>query len=293
MRRTPATRRSASRRWIRPASACRSSPSPRADRTSRMNRRDHRCARGQRRLRRDGAALPAAFQSVRHAAAPHVKAACGNGTCFDQLGMVGIGVATKMGGKSLADHRSIRSTKNSTAVAGTVRSSDRHSCDSTARIDRPHLAARRAVRRYARVTAAANRLSCRSFRRSARSCRTSGHVAFLVHRLDHQQDRFMHGHGKPSELAKKFWYDRSTDVAALRCSCDTFGIDKSCLARTTVLERPRAHSTPRNISTEPASPPRRAGDLPKATPARSSGDFYSLTRRSAKAEREGLRNVNH
>jgi predicted TIM-barrel fold metal-dependent hydrolase len=48
-----------------------------------------------------------------------------------------------------------------------------------------------------------------------------------VHRLDHQQGRFMNGHGVPSQLVKKFWYDSvNGNAAALRCSCDTFGVDR-------------------------------------------------------------------
>ena len=52
-----------------------------------------------------------------------------------------------------------------------------------------------------------------------------GTLPFLVHRLDHQRDRFMHDDGLPSELVKRFWYDSvNGHAAALRCAIDTFGI---------------------------------------------------------------------
>jgi predicted TIM-barrel fold metal-dependent hydrolase len=54
-----------------------------------------------------------------------------------------------------------------------------------------------------------------------------GTLPLLMERLDHMAERFMAGRGRPSEELKKFWYDTANgDPAALRCACETLGVDR-------------------------------------------------------------------
>lgn len=54
-----------------------------------------------------------------------------------------------------------------------------------------------------------------------------GTLPFLTQRLDHMAHRFMAGKGVPREVARKFWYDTvNAYPPALRCACETFGIDR-------------------------------------------------------------------
>jgi aminocarboxymuconate-semialdehyde decarboxylase len=57
-----------------------------------------------------------------------------------------------------------------------------------------------------------------------------GMLPFVTERLDHTVDRFMPGRGRPSEELKRFWYDTANGhPAALRCACDTLGVDRLVL----------------------------------------------------------------
>jgi predicted TIM-barrel fold metal-dependent hydrolase len=174
---------------------------------------------------------PQRFKAFATLPLPHVGAALAEmERAFDQLGMVGIGVATKMGGKSLADPSFDPVYEELNRRGGVLFVHPiGHSCDSTL-LESTGLTW--PLGAPFEDTAAALQLLQTGFVQRFPKIRAimphlGGTLPFLVHRLDHQQDRFMHGHGKPSELVKKFWYDSvNGNVAALRCSCDTFGVDR-------------------------------------------------------------------
>jgi aminocarboxymuconate-semialdehyde decarboxylase len=57
-----------------------------------------------------------------------------------------------------------------------------------------------------------------------------GTLPFITDRLDHTGERFMPGLGRPSVELRKFWYDTANQhPAALRCACDTLGVDRLVL----------------------------------------------------------------
>jgi 6-methylsalicylate decarboxylase len=162
---------------------------------------------------------------------PHVDAALAEMVrAFDELGMIGIGVATKMGGKSLADPSfdPVYAELNRRGGVLFVHPIG-HSCDSTL-LEETGLTW--PLGAPFEDTAAALQLLQTGFverfpKIKAIMPHLGGTLPFLVHRLDHQQSRFMNGHGVPSVEVKKFWYDSvNGNAAALRCSCDTFGVDR-------------------------------------------------------------------
>jgi aminocarboxymuconate-semialdehyde decarboxylase len=175
------------------------------------------------------ALYPDRFRAFATLPLPHVDAALAEmARAFDELGFAGVGVATKMGGKSLADasfdpvYAELNRRKGILFVHPIG-----HSCDSSLLEDTQLTWPLGAP---FEDTAAALQLLQTGFVAKFPDIRVimphlGGTLPFLVHRLDHQQDRFMRGHGLPSELVKKFWYDSvNGNPAALRCSVDTFGI---------------------------------------------------------------------
>jgi aminocarboxymuconate-semialdehyde decarboxylase len=164
---------------------------------------------------------------------PHVDASIKElNRAFDQLGFAGVGVATKMGGKSLADPSfdpvyAELDRRNGILFVHPIG----HSCDSplleTTKLTWP-------LGAPFEDTAAALQLIQTGFLQKFPKIRVimphlGGTLPFLVHRLDHQRDRFMQSDiaQMPSELVKQFWYDSvNSHAPSLRCAIDTFGIDK-------------------------------------------------------------------
>jgi predicted TIM-barrel fold metal-dependent hydrolase len=175
---------------------------------------------------------PARFRAFACLPFPHVRAALAElERAFDQLGFVGVGVATKMGGKSLADPAfdpvyEELDRRNGVLFVHPIG----HSCDS-ALLEATNLTW--PLGAPFEDTAAALQLLQSGFTQKFPKIKVimphlGGTLPFLVHRLDHQRDRFMNGiDGLPSELVKTFWYDSvNSHPAALRCAVDTFGFDK-------------------------------------------------------------------
>jgi aminocarboxymuconate-semialdehyde decarboxylase len=174
---------------------------------------------------------PARFKAFAALPLPHVEASLRElERAFDQLGMIGAGIATMMGGKTLADPSFDPVYEELNRRAGVLFVHPiGHSCESTLLEDTQLTWPLGAP---FEDTAAALQLLQTGFVQKFPNIRVimphlGGTLPFLVHRLDHQQDRFMHGHGLPSELVKHFWYDSvNGHPAALRCSIDTFGIER-------------------------------------------------------------------
>ena len=174
---------------------------------------------------------PKRFKAFATLPFPHVNAALAElERSFDQLGMVGVGVATKMGGKSLSDPSfdPVYAELNRRSGVLAVHPIG-HSCDSSLLLDTNLTWPLGAP---FEDTAAALQLIQTGFIAKFPDIKVimphlGGTLPFLVARLDHQQDRFMNGNGTPSALVKTFWYDSvNGHPAALRCACDTFGNDK-------------------------------------------------------------------
>jgi len=165
---------------------------------------------------------------------PHVDAALHElDYALDELGMVGVWVATEMAGLPLDDER----------FAPIYEELDRRravlfvhpiglSCDS------PLLARTNLTWPLGAPfedSAAALQLLQSGFARRYPHVKVivphlGGTLPFLVERLDHMADRFMRGEGLPSTELKKFWYDTvNAHPAALRCACDTFGAQRLLL----------------------------------------------------------------
>jgi 6-methylsalicylate decarboxylase len=174
---------------------------------------------------------PQRFRAFAALPFPHVDAALAEmARAFDDLGMVGIGVATKMGGKSCADPAFDPVYEELNRRGGVlVVHPIGHACDSplllSTRLTWPlgapfedtvaalQFVQNDFVKRYPKIRAIMPHLG--------------GTLPFLVHRLDHQTHHFMDGQGVPSEMVKQFWYDSvNGNAAALRCACDTFGSDR-------------------------------------------------------------------
>jgi aminocarboxymuconate-semialdehyde decarboxylase len=175
---------------------------------------------------------PSRFKAFACLPFPHVQPALDElARAFDQLGFVGLGVATKMGGKSLADASFDPVYEELNRRAGVLFVHPiGHSCDSSL-LDETNLTW--PLGAPFEDTAAALQLIQTGFLQKFPKIKVimphlGGTLPFLVHRLDHQRDRFMNGvEGVPSELVKRFWYDSvNSHPAALRCSVDTFGADK-------------------------------------------------------------------
>jgi predicted TIM-barrel fold metal-dependent hydrolase len=175
---------------------------------------------------------PTRFKAFACLPLPHVEPALAELTrAFDELGFVGVGVATKMGGRSLADPSfdpvyEELNRRNGVLFVHPIG----HSCDS-ALLDETNLTW--PLGAPFEDTAAVLQLLQTGFTRKFPQIKVimphlGGTLPFLVHRLDHQRDRFMNGiDALPSELVKTFWYDSvNSHPAALRCSVDTFGADK-------------------------------------------------------------------
>ena len=175
---------------------------------------------------------PARFRAFATLPMPHVDASIKElHRAFDELSFAGVGVATKMGGQSLADPSfdpvyAELDRRNGILFVHPIG----HSCDSslleTTQLTWP-------LGAPFEDTAAALQLIQTGFLTKFPNIRVimphlGGTLPFLVQRLDHQRDRFMNGHDAvPSELVKSFWYDSvNGHAAALRCAIDTFGIDK-------------------------------------------------------------------
>lgn len=175
---------------------------------------------------------PSRFRAFAALPLPHVDASMKElARAMDELRFAGVGVATKMGGVSLADPSfdpvyAELNRRNGILVVHPIG----HSCDSslleTTQLTWP-------LGAPFEDTAAALQLIQTGFLTKFPHVRVimphlGGTLPFLVNRLDHQRDRFMHGaDGVPSQLVKSFWYDSvNGHAAALRCAIDTFGIDK-------------------------------------------------------------------
>jgi len=127
---------------------------------------------------------------------------------FDELGMIGVGVATKMGGKSLADPSFdpvYEELNRRGGVLFVIRSDIRaiHRCSR-----RPaHLAAGAPFEDTAAALQLLQNGFVKRFPKIRRSCRISRHVTVSRAPSRSSTGRFMNGHGVPSQLVKKFWYD--------------------------------------------------------------------------------------
>lgn len=162
---------------------------------------------------------------------PHVDAALNElERALDQLGMVGIGIATSMGGKPLDDpsFEPVYAELDRRAAVLAVHPAGR-SCES------PLLEATGLTWPLGAPfedSTAALQLVQSGFAQKFPNVRVilphlGGTVPFLMQRIDHMAERFMRGPGTPSIELKKFWYDTvNGEPAALRCACDTVGVDR-------------------------------------------------------------------
>jgi predicted TIM-barrel fold metal-dependent hydrolase len=174
---------------------------------------------------------PQRFKAFACLPLPHVDAALAElARAFDELAMIGVGVATMMGGKTLADPAFDPVYEELNRRSGVLFVHPiGHACESTL-LQETNLTW--PLGAPFEDTAAALQLLQTGFVGRFPKIKVilphlGGTLPFLVHRLDHQQDRFMNGHGMPSELVKAFWYDSvNGNPASLRCSCDTFGVDR-------------------------------------------------------------------
>jgi 6-methylsalicylate decarboxylase len=174
---------------------------------------------------------PQRFKAFAALPLPHVDAALAEmARAFDELGMVGIGLATKMGGKSLADPAFDPVYEELNRRGGVMFVHPiGHSCDSTllesTKLTWPLGAPFEDT--VAALELVQNGFTTRFPKIRAIMPHLGGTLPFLTQRLDQQVHHFMPGPGTPSELVKKFWYDSvNGNAAALRCACDTFGVDR-------------------------------------------------------------------
>jgi aminocarboxymuconate-semialdehyde decarboxylase len=174
---------------------------------------------------------PARFKAFACLPLPHVEPSLRElARAFDELGMIGVGVATMMGGKTLSDPSFDPVYEELNRRGGVLFVHPiGHSCESTL-LEETQLTW--PLGAPFEDTAAALQLLQTGFVQkfpqiSVIMPHLGGTLPFLVHRLDYQQDRFMNDRGLPSELVRRFWYDSvNGHPAALRCSIDTFGIEK-------------------------------------------------------------------
>jgi aminocarboxymuconate-semialdehyde decarboxylase len=174
---------------------------------------------------------PQRFKAFAALPFPHVDAALAEmARAFDELGFVGIGVATKMGGKSLADSAfdpvyEELNRRNGVLFIHPIG----HACDSplleSTRLTWPLGAPFEDT--VAALEFVQNDFAGRFPNVRAIMPHLGGTLPFLIHRVDHQIHHFMDRPGIPSEIVKKFWYDSvNGNPAALRCACETFGVDR-------------------------------------------------------------------
>ena len=177
---------------------------------------------------------------------PHVEHALAElGRALDDLGMVGAGVATAMGGKTLDDpaFNPLYAELDRRAAVLFIHPTG-GACGSPLLV-RSGLAW--PLGAPFEDTAAALQLLQSGFARRFPNVRVivphlGGTLPFLVARLDHMAERFMPGGGLPSSELKKFWYDTvNGHPAALRCACDTLGAGRLVFGSDYPFWRGEAH----------------------------------------------------
>lgn len=174
------------------------------------------------------ARFPERFRAFAALPLPHVDAALAElARAFDDLDMIGVGVATKMGGKTLADPAFDPVYEELDRRAGVLFVHPiGHACDS-ALLESTALTW--PLGAPFEDTVAALQLVQSGFLTRFPRIKTivphlGGTLPFLGERVDHLAHYFMREDGVPSELVKRFWYDSvNGNPAALRCACDTFG----------------------------------------------------------------------
>jgi aminocarboxymuconate-semialdehyde decarboxylase len=165
---------------------------------------------------------------------PHVEPALAElARAFDELGMIGVGICTVMAGKYLGDpvfdpiyaeldrRRAVLFVHPTAGACGSPLLLQSGLAwplgapleDAAAALQ---LLQTGFVRRFPNVRVVISHLG--------------GMLPFVTERLDHTVERFMPGLGRPSEELKHFWYDTANGhPAALRCACDTLGVERLVL----------------------------------------------------------------
>lgn len=177
---------------------------------------------------------------------PHVAEALTElARALDDLGMVGVGVATTMGGKELDDPSfdPVYAELDRRGAVLFIHPAG-NACESpllrsgglTWPLGAPF-----------EDSAAALALVRSGFSRKFPNVRVivphlGGTLPFLMQRIDHTADRFMPDATLPSSELKKFWYDTvNGHPAALRCACDTLGVDRLVFGSDYPFWRGEAH----------------------------------------------------